>query len=166
MLQVCRTRSDKPWKCQNDYLLAMESLRVISCSKYAELRVRSVRPSHPVLIRKLWVNRSYQTAAKHGNQLKVATLDYCCSCWSPSEIEPLSLSHDSPYRGVIMINSDNKDYWATLCEGPQLVLYENLRNQRVLRPSQVCSTRGDCTRRGKNIANTNIFPVLQCFWYW
>ena len=56
-----------------------------------------------------------------------------------------------------MINSDNKDYWATLCEGPQLVLYENLRNQRVLRPSQVCSTRGDCTRRGKNIANTNIF---------
>ena len=151
MLQVCRTRSDK----FSEYV----ELWVISSGNV------SVRPSHPVLIRKLWVNRSYQTV-KRRNQLKVTTLDYCSSCWSPSEIEPLSLSHDSPYRGVIMINSDNKDYWATLCESRQLVLYENLRNQRVLRPSQVCSTRGDCTRRGKNIANTNIFPVLQCFWYW
>ena len=62
-----------------------------------------------------------------------------------------------------MINSDNKDYWATLCEGPQLVLYENLRNQRVLRPSQVGSGGDDCTRYGKNIAYTNICPFFSAF---
>ena len=156
MLQVCRTRSDK----FSEYV----ELWVISSGNV------SVRPSHPVLIRKLWVNRSYQTAAKHGNQLKMTTLDYCCSCWSPSEIEPLfpfhMILHIKGWSWLTVINNKQQRLLGDTMWALPASFIRNLRNQRVLRPSQVCSTRDDCTRRGKNIVNTNIFLVLQCFWYW